>query len=675
MKYNVKDFTIEEKMRLICGRDWWSLTTANGKLPELYVTDGPCGLRHNVEEVKDGVKKRTTVNDTTQFPAPVVLANSWNPEVARLTGAAIADECIEKNMDVLLAPGLNIKRTPLCGRNFEYFSEDPYLAGEMGKAYVEGVQSKGVGACIKHFCTNNREYERHHQSSEVDERTLREIYLPAFEKALEAKPWSVMCAYNPVNGVYASENSYLLNDILRKEFGFDGIVISDWYAVRNSARAAKAGLDLEMPYRDKAYEQVKEAYDSGWLKEEEIDILVERILSFIEKKEDADLTKKSTMTPDDRHKLAVEAALEGAVLLKNEDEILPLKGGKILVTGLGHDCPPAGGGSSCVEPAVKPLSLAEALSQKLGAKGSVVTDNSIFRYSGKMVRGNHVPFVAYDVDTVVFAIGNDKTIEYEECDRTHIKLSQAAEEMLIAASKVNKNIIVILNTGSAVDISAWVDKVKAVIYAGFSGEGGYEAIADLLTGAVSPSGKLTETFPISLEDTPTGTYRGDGFVDRYSEGIFVGYRYYDTFDKPVRYPFGHGLSYAEFKYSDLEVTKISETEYDVSFTVENISGIAGKEVAQLYVKDVFASVSRPEKELKAFTKISLAPNESKRVTLKLDSRAFAYYNLPLHKWYVENGAFEILVGSSSRDIRLTKRIDIALPKEEQTTFTTYDLYD
>ena len=675
MKYNVKDFTLEEKMRLICGKDWWSLSTANGKLPELYVTDGPCGVRHNVETVENGVTKRVTLNDTTQFPAPVVIANSWNPEVARQTAAAIADECIEKEKDVLLAPGLNIKRTPLCGRNFEYFSEDPYLAGELGKAYVEGVQSKGVGACIKHFCTNNREYERHHQSSEVDERTLREIDLPAFEKALEAKPWSVMCAYNPVNGVYASENSYLLNDVLRKDLGFDGIVISDWYAVRNSARAAKAGLDLEMPYRDKAYTQVKSAYDAGWLKEEEIDFLVERILKFVEKKEAADTVKKSTMTANERHNVALEAAREGVVLLKNDDNILPIKGGKILVTGLGHNCPPGGGGSSLVPPANKPNPLSAELAERIGERGSVVTDHSIFRYSGKVVSGNHVPYVAYDVDTVVFAIGNDHTIEYEECDRTSLKLSQAAEEMLIAASKVNKNIIVVINAGSAVDMSAWIDKVKAVLYAGFSGEAGYEAVADILTGIVSPSGKLSETFPISLEDTPTGTYRGDGFVDRYSEGIFVGYRYYDTFEKEVRYPFGYGLSYADFEYSDLEIKKKSETDYDVSFTVTNKSDIAAKEIVQLYVKDVFAGVSRPEKELKAFDKISLSPNESKRVTLPLDSRAFAYYSLPMRKWYVENGAFEIYIASSSRDIRLKARIDISLPDEEQATFTTYDLYD
>lgn len=674
MKYNVKDFTLEEKMRLICGRDWWSLSNANGKLPEMYVTDGPCGVRHNVESTVDGVTKRVTVNDTTQFPAPVVIANSWNTDIARLTASAIADECIEKGKDVLLAPGLNIKRTPLCGRNFEYFSEDPYLTGELGKAYVEGVQSKGIGACIKHFCANNREYERHHQSSEVDERTLREIYLPAFEKALKAQPWSVMCAYNPVNGVYASENSYLLNDVLRKEFGFDGIIISDWYAVRNSARAAKAGLDLEMPYRDKAYEQVKSAYESGWLKEEEIDVLVERILKFIEKKEDADAIKKSTTTAEDRHKVALEAAREGMVLLKNEDNILPIKGGKVLVTGLGHDCPPGGGGSSLVPPATPPKSLSSALTERLGDNGSIINDNSIFRYSGKVMRGNHVPFVAYDADTVVFTIGNDHTIEYEECDRTSLKLSQAAEEMLIAASKANKNIVVVLNTGSAIDMSAWVDKVKAVLYTGFAGEAGYEAVADILTGVVSPSGKLSETFPISLEDTPTGTYRGDGFVDRYSEGIFVGYRYYDTFEKAVRYPFGYGLSYADFEYSDLEVSKKSETDYEISFNLTNKSDIPAKEVVQLYVKDVFASVSRPEKELKAFDKISLLPNERKRITLTLDARAFAFYSLPMHKWYVENGAFEIYVAASSRDIRLKTRIDISLPEEEQATFTTYDLY-
>ena len=687
MKYSVKDFSTEEKLRLICGASWWTLETLGGKLAEVVMSDGPLGVRHQeFGEIDEsltapsqmtayGPRERYTVNDTTAMPSTAVVASTWNTELSRLAGETIADECVEKKRDIILAPGVNIKRTPLCGRNFEYYSEDPYLAGTMAKAFIEGAQAKGIGTCLKHFCANNSEYDRDHQSSEVDERTLREIYLPAFEIATGAKPWSVMCAYNQINGVYASENSYLLNDVLRGEFGFDGVVISDWYAVRQSARAAKAGLDIEMPYRKRAYGEVKAAYEAGYLTDEDLDTLARRILAFIEKKVEADKRKSVTYTKEERHANAVRIVEEGAVLLKNEGGILPLKDGKIHVTGLGADRPPVGGGgSSKIEPEYKTRHLADELSERLGDAATVTRDRSpLFRYNGKMIAANHALVAGYDADTVVFCIGNDETVEFESGNRSSLDLPMGAEDMLVEMTKYNENIVVVVYAGSAVDMSRWIDKVGAVLFVGFGGEGAQEAVANLLVGKISPSGKLQETLPISLEDTPTGGYQGDGFVDRYDEGIFVGYRYYERFGVDVLYPFGHGLSYAEFEYSNLTTRKLGDFDFELSFTVKNTSAVTAKEVAEIYVRDVFAAVARPVKELRAFEKVELAPGEAKRITVRLGERDFAYYNTSLHRWYVEDGAFEILVGSSSQDIRLKTRVDIETPLYSHQTFVVYDL--
>lgn len=672
MKYGLRDLTLEEKMKLLCGRDWWHLYTADGKLPEVTLTDGPSGIRRANYEMENGKIIKRTFSNATAMPTISVLSNTWNKELAFLDGETIADECVEYERDVLLAPGVNIKRTPLCGRNFEYFSEDPYLAGTMAAAYIEGVQSKGIGTCLKHYCANNREYDRSFQSSEVDERTLREIYLAPFELALKAKPWSVMCSYNPINGVYGSENSYLLNDVLRDEFGFDGIVISDWYAVHQSARTHKAGLDLEMPYRNKAYDELREGYEKGYITEEEIDVLVERILKFIEKIDDARKTNKYTMSHEERHNNARKIAEEGIVLLKNEDGILPLKGGKIHVSGPGAKKPPfGGGGSSEVTTEYEPMHLGEEIKNRLGDSATILLDNSLVRYREKVNAANRIPYTAYDADTVILCFGTDSSIEFEDGDRTSIRLPRVMENVILDTAKVNENIVVVLHSGSAVDVSPWIDKVKGLLYIGYGGEGIQEATADILCGIVSPSGKLSETFPLCLEDTPTGSYRGDGFVDRYTEGILVGYRYYDYYDKDVMFPFGHGLSYATLEYGNMDIEKHSELEYTVSLDVKNISDIPAKETVQLYVRDVFSCASRPKKELKGYEKISLAPGETKRVSIELDSRSFAYYNTSLHRWYVENGAFEILIGASSRDIRLKKRLDIELPFEEQMTFVVH----
>ncbi len=656
MKYDIKNLTLEEKMKLLAGRNRWQLETANGKLPDVFLSDGPHGLR-----MRDMEKEET--KKATAMPNIVVLANSWDRELAYLDGATIADDCIENGADVLLAPGVNIKRTPLCGRNFEYFSEDPYLAGTLAKAYIEGVQSKGVGTSLKHYCANNREYDRLYQSSELDERTLREIYLPAFEIAVTAQPWTVMCSYNPVNGVWASENKWLLTDILRNEFGFDGVVVSDWSAIHNSWKAVKAGLDLEMPYRDKAYEEIKDGYEKGYLTEEEIDARVQKILQLMEKV--GNDKKVITTTKEKRHENAVKIAQEGCVLLKNEDNLLPLKGGNILVNGTRDYM--GGGGSAFVQTDYKPRSLKEELAEKLGDRATVNVSRMDMNANLFLHGVRNAYQDAYEKDAVVLCVGNHTGRESEGYDRDSLRLSCTQEDLILNTAKVNENVIVVIFAGSAIDVSPWVDKVKAVLFAGFGGEGTLQAVANILSGKVNPSGKLSETFPLCLADTPTGDRRGDGFVDCYQEGIFVGYRWYDKYEKEVAFPFGHGLSYASFEYSGLEIEKISETDYEVSYTVTNTSSVDGKEVSQVYVRDVFAMVTRPDKELKGFEKTHLKAGESKRVTVVLNARSFAYYSIPLKKWYVENGDFEILVGASSRDIRLKGKITMALPDNEQVT--------
>ena len=661
MKNDLKNLTLDEKIELLMGKNTWETYDADGKLDTAFLADGPSGLRMN--DVSKPLPYPTF--PATSMPTLACLANSWDTELARLDGATIADDCIERGADVLLAPGVNIKRTPLCGRNFEYFSEDPLLAGELAKAFIEGVQSKGIGTSLKHFAANNREYNRHSQSSEVDERTLREIYLPAFEKALEAKPWTVMCSYNRINGIWASENKWLLKEILRGEFGFDGLIVSDWGATHNAWRTLKASLDLTMPTRKENRAELRGALEAGIITEAEIDERAEKVLELVRKARAAE--KKVTTTKEDRHKIAVKLAQESLVLLKNEDDILPLKSDKILVDGLYRNAAVmGGGGSSFVVSDYKQRPLGDELRDRI--KGAeVFSTKAVLDSAESVIYPEKIYEAAYSADTVILCMGTDRRIESEGRDRAEIRLPRTQEDIIMRTAEANKNLIVVLEAGSAIDVSPWIDKVKAVLFAGFSGEGGNEAIADVLTGRVCPSGKLSETFPLSLEDTPTKNSFGNGSYERYEEGVFVGYRYYDAKALDVAFPFGHGLSYAEFEYSDLETNKTGDTDFEVSFTVKNLSDIDAKEICQLYVRDPFSYVSRPDKELRGFAKIELKAGESKRVTLSLSKRAFAYYSVPMKRWHVENGDFEILVGSSSRDVRLKKRIKIDLPEPEQYT--------
>ena len=652
--------SINEKIVAVTGRDNWSTAKACG-LPSLRVSDGPHGLRFVTEE-KDGEQ---IAAESVCYPTLSALGNSFDESLVYAVGQAIAEDCIKHDVAIILGPGVNLKRTPLCGRNFEYFSEDGVLAGKLAAAYIEGVQSKGIGTSLKHFAANNREYDRFFQSSEMDERTLRETYCRAFEIALNAKPWTVMCSYNPVNGVYASENKHLLNDILRNEFGFDGVIVSDWGAVKHRAKSLKAGIDLAMPYSADYEKQLTDWYEKGLIGEDDLDRSIERLRELAEKYRSADSRRKVTMTEKQKHELAVRAAKECAVLLKNDDDILPVCGDKriAVIGGFAENPEFQGGGSSRVNAKVS-QSLCDCL-KNLGFN----VDFAL----GYMVRYNILtPFgIRYAVETAakndyaVVCVGNTWLTEKEETDRFSLKLNPAAEDLILDVAQVNPNVIVVIYAGSAVDVSAFEGKVKAILYMGYCGEGANEAAADLISGRVSPCGKLAETFPKSLEDTATADRRGNGYFERYPEGVLVGYKYYEYNGIAPAYPFGYGLSYTTFRYGDMNVKKLGETDYYISFSVTNVGRHAASEIVQVYIADDASMVTRPRKELVAFGKKHLEVGETCTFGFNLTERDFAYFSPVSNEFYVENGTFTILIGASSADIRLQEKVEIKLPDYKQ----------
>lgn len=648
-----KELSVEEKLRLICGQDSWHTVDFDGKIPGVCMSDGPVGLR----KVAVNEKGEWYDQPSVAYPALHVLANSWSRECAREMGEALADDCKEKNVDILLAPGVNVKRNPLNGRNFEYLSEDPLLAGTLAYEYIDGLQSKGVGACLKHYYVNNLEYNRLDQSSEVDERTLREIYLKSFELACEAKPISVMCAYNRINGVFASENEKGFR-ILREEFGFDGAVISDWGAVHDRAACAKAGLDLEMPYSEGNYNKLVADYKAGKIADEEVDACAERVLKLAERCEEMRRTRKVERTVEERFAVARKIAEEGIVLLKN-DGILPLeKGQSIAVSGdfaaPGDSAKIAGGGSALVQWRGERFDLAKILGEKLGGE---VRYARAFWERGLICDARKAMTDAAECDVNVICAGTGAGIETEGRDREDMRLPKWEEESIRRLAEINPNTVVVLFAGSAVDVSAWEDCVAGIVLAGFCGERGGEAVAEILTGEVNPSGKLSETFPCCFEDVPASSTDNDPCVARYEEGVDVGYRYYDTYGFEVAYPFGFGLSYSEFAYSGLKV-KTSGDKAEVSFSVKNVAGPAGKEVSQLYIRPIASYVHRPEKELKGFVKQEIAPGKTAKVKFALTLKDFAYYSTAVDGWRTDDGLYEILVGASSRDIWLQALVKI-----------------
>jgi beta-glucosidase len=655
----VSKLSIAEKLSLLIGKDTWNTVSIESKgIPSISVSDGPHGLRKEIT-AENG---QTITEEAVCFPTASAMAATWNTELVRKTGQALGEECGAKGVDILLGPGTNIKRTPLCGRNFEYFSEDPLLAGELAAAYIEGVQSMGVGTSVKHFAANNQEYDRFQISSEVDIRALREIYFKPFEIAVKkAKPWTVMCAYNRLNGIYCSENRFILNDILREEWGFDGFVVSDWGAVHDRVKSLQATLELQMPYCKEDLDALKQAYENGTITDEQIDAAVERLLNIVFMACDNRKSRAKKYNPDIHHNLAKEVALEAITLLKNEADILPIKKEKVksiaVLGSYAKTFPIQGGGSSQVNP-IKQENCFDQMMELTGSdfeiKYGVLYQS--WQHVHVIREMNEAMELAGNSDLTIIFAGPPLNAEREEYDRDNIALPPHIEDAILKIAAKNPNTVVVVQAGSAIDMSSWIDNVKGVVFSWFSGQAGGSALAEILFGLSNPCGKIAETFPLRIEDTPAyATYPGNGYASWYAEGIMVGYRYYDTYNRKVLFPFGHGLSYTSFEYADLIIAPDVATEAEtvtVRFKIKNTGSLQGKEVIQLYVKDSDCKVLRPDKELKAFAKIHLKPGEEKQVRFELAKDAFSYFNTSLNAWHIESGRFEILVGSSSRDIRL-----------------------
>ncbi len=674
----VSRMTLEEKAALCSGKDTWTTKPIDRlNIPSIWMTDGPHGLRKSVSS--SGFEGE--IVPATSFPSASSLAASWDTPLIEKMGRAIGKECQANQVQIILGPGINMKRSPLNGRNFEYYSEDPVLAGEMGAAFINGVQSMRVGTSLKHFAVNNQEFERMVISAEVDERPLREIYLRGFEIAVtKAHPWTVMASYNKINSVYSSENPYLLNDILRNDWGFKGIVVSDWGAVNNRVEGIRARMDLQMPgdggLSDK---KIVEAVKQGKLSETDLNLVVSDLLRIILK---AKANEKQGVTYDkeQHHLLARRIGSECIVLLKNDGKILPLDNRtlkKVAVIGLFAKEPRfLGGGSSSLRPTKIDIPYDEMA--KLAGNGTQLTFADGYSKNDSIDDQiiNNAVKNAKDADVAVIFAGLPSNYESEGYDRKNLDLPPNHNKLIEAVAAAQKNVVVVLFNGSPV-IMPWLSNVKAVVEGGLNGQATGGAIADVLFGVVNPSGKLAETYPKRLEDNPSFiNFPGENKKVRYGEGLFIGYRYYDAKKIVPLFPFGYGLSYTTFSYSDLKVSakQIKDTiPLEVSLKVKNTGNVAGKEVVQLYVSEKECSLQRPIKELKAFKKVSLDPGQEKVVTFTLGFRDFAFYNPAVKDWMVESGDFDILVGASSTDIKLKKTVDVIATKSFITKLTRNSL--
>ena len=654
IKAIVGQMTLEEKVSLLSGLDFWHTKSVDRLgVSGVTVSDGPHGLRK-----QDDQSDHLGINESIKavcLPPACAAAASFDRDALRRIGQAVGDACQHEKVAVNLGPAINIKRSPLCGRNFEYFSEDPYLTGELACSLVKGVQSRNVGVSVKHFAANSQENRRMSSDSVVEERTLREIYFPAFEKCVrEGKAWTVMCSYNRVNGEYASENRWLLTEVLRDEWGFDGYVMSDWGAVSDRVKGVYAGLDLEMPASGGANDRrVLQAVRDGRLEEKDVDLAVERLITVHQRYLD-NARPQTVWDKEAQHELARGLAAECMVLLKNTDHILPLNEGEnIAVIGKFARTPRYQGGGSSHINAFRVESLMDALEGVEGityAQGydvkSEEPDESLIAQAENAARS---------ADKAVIVAGLPDSFESEGYDRAHMRMPRCQVELIRRVARANPNVIVVLYNGSPVEMP-WIGSAKAVVEAYLGGQAVGGATRDVLFGRVNPCGRLPETFPHKLEDNPSYlTYGGEGDRAVYNEGVFVGYRYYDRKKMDVLFPFGYGLSYTTFAYSNLRASAdtIRDTEtLTVTVDVTNTGARAGKEVVQLYVGDRKSNVFRPVRELKGFEKVFLAPGETRTVAFTLDKRAFAYWNEQIHDWYVESGVFDVEIGVSSRDIVL-----------------------
>ncbi len=666
----LKELTLEEKASLCSGKDFWNTKAVERLgLPSWTMTDGPHGLR---KQIGGGVGLTNSV-PATCFPSGVGLASTWNRDLVEEVGRALGRESKASQVGVILGPAVNIKRSPLCGRNFEYFSEDPFVAGEIAKHHIRGVQSEGVGTSLKHFAVNNQEKLRMTIDARVDERTLREIYLPAFETAVVgAQPWTVMCSYNRINGTYAAENHWLLTEVLKKEWGHKGLVVTDWGACNDRVEGIRAGQDFEMPGNGGLTDaDLVGAVKSGQLTIGELDNAVRRILD-LTLKVMGNLDTSAVFDVDAHHSLARRVATESMVLLKN-DGVLPLSGGRVAFIGAFARHPRyQGGGSSHIIPTRIDDALEEA--KRCASPGTQFTYASGYALRGgavdKALQEDAVR-TAKAAEVAVVFLGLTDELESEGFDRSHLSIPASHTALLDAILAVQKNVVVVLSNGSPIEMP-WLDRVPAVLEGYLGGQAWGGAVSDLLFGLANPSGKLTETFPRRLEDTPSFlNFPGDGTQVEYREGVFVGYRYHDTAHVDPLFPFGHGLSYTQFDYGSLRVETLGSGTAQIvaRVTVTNVGKTAGSEVVQLYVEDVKASVLRPVRELKGFEKIFLQPGQTKTVEFELGPRAFSWWSVKEHRWVVESGEFELVAGSSSRDLRARTRIHITSPQPLKINYT------
>lgn len=637
----VSKMTLEDKISLCTGADFWhSKKMEQYGISSFTMSDGPHGLRCQ-SDAADMIGVNQS-NPATCFPTAVTAGASWNPELYAAEGRAIGEEAVKYGVDVVLGPGCNIKRNPLCGRNFEYLSEDPYIAGKLAAAFIEGQQSTGVSSSLKHFAVNNQEYKRQNGDSQVDDRAMREIYLAPFETAVkESKPGTVMCSYNKINGVHASDNKWLLTDVLRGEWGFEGMVVTDWGALNDRIEGYKAGCDLNMPGGSKFMEKdALEAVKNGTLSESNIDAASERIIRLA--LHSAKMRKEGGFNEDVHDKLACTVAQQGAVLLKNDSHILPAKIEDIALIGdMAKNFRYQGAGSSHINP-TRLTSLTDALPEVpyfacCDAEGKVT--ESALQEAAK---------VAKKAKAAVVVAGLPDSYESEGFDRENMKMPEGHNRMIEEVAAANPNTIVVLLGGGAMELP-WFDKVKAILYMGLSGQAGGQACADLLTGKANPSGKLTETWPLRYDDVISKETFGKRDAE-YRESIYVGYRYYDKARIAVRFPFGYGLSYAEFTYSDLQIH-----DRTVTAAITNTGSVSGAEVVQLYIAPPQNGIHRPVRELKGFARVELEPGESRQVTFTLDDRSFAVW---ADGWTVPGGSYEVLLAASSQDIRLRGFVEV-----------------
>lgn len=684
VKKLVNELTLEEKASLCSGADFWHTKAIDRlNIPAAMVSDGPHGIRKQ-ESLADHMGVAESIK-AIGFPTASAMACSFDRDLLHKVGDALGEECVAEDLAVLLGPGINMKRSPICGRNFEYYSEDPVVAGELGAAFVNGVQEHGVGTSLKHFAANNQEWRRMSISAEIDERTLREIYLAAFETVVKkAQPWTIMCSYNRINGVYSCENDWLLNKVLRDEWGFEGLVMTDWGAMDERVPSLKAGLDLEMPdCHGETDKLIVKAVQSGELEESVLDTAVERILTMVDKyltaRKDIDPASMVHPLPSSaergydvaaHHALARTTAEQSAVLLKNED-ILPLqKDKKIAFIGEFAKVPRIqGGGSSHINNTSTESALDAAGDSVSYAQGFHIdeetTDETLLQEAITLAKESDV--------AVIFA-GLPDSFESEGFDRTHLNMPANQNELIARISEVQPNVVVVLHSGSPIAMP-WLDKVAGVLQMYLAGQASGGAAVNLLFGDATPCGKLAETFPLHLEDNPSYlNFPGNREKVCYQEGVFIGYRYYDKKKMDVLFPFGYGLSYTDFTYSNMKVTVngknaadvdvIKETdEIVVSADITNTGNCDGAEIVQLYIKNPVVYEIRPEKELRDFAKVFLKAGETKTVTFMLNARAFSYYETRIHDWYAESGDYEILLASSSRDIRLQYTVSITGSKK------------